>query len=99
MGDSGPAHQVITFFYYANDLHTGGILQVVHTRDSLITWTASVYHIGSGSQVYGSFLGKFPKSHGDVVDDERCFSSTNGWSIREYHPDFRGHAMGIRLGS
>ena len=51
------------------------------------------------SQVYDSFLGEFPESLGDAVDDEHCFSSTDGRSVREDHPDFRGHATGIRPGS
>ena len=45
------------------------------------------------------FLGEFPESHGDAVDDEHCFSSTDGWSVRDDHPDFRGHATGMRPGS
>ena len=45
--------------------------------------------------IYGSFLGEFPKIHGDMVDDDNCFSSTDGWSVREDYPDFRGHATGM----
>ena len=98
MGDSGPAYQVGTLFGSANDLHTGGILQVVYTRDCSVTWSASLYSIGPGSQVYDSFFGEFPMSHGNTVDDEHCFSSLDGRSIREDHLDFRGHATGMRLG-
>ena len=36
----------------ADDLHFGGILQVVHTRDYLVAWSASIHSIRSGSQVY-----------------------------------------------
>ena len=48
-------------------------MQVVHTRDSPVAWSSSLYHIGSRSQVYDSFLEEFPKSHGDAVDDEHYF--------------------------
>ena len=64
--------------------------------DFLITWNVSIYCIGLGSQVYGSFLGEFPKSHGDIVDKEHNLSSPDGRSVREDHPDFRGHATGMR---
>ena len=37
-------------------------------------------------------------SNGNTVDDEQCFSSLDGRSVRENHPDFRGHAMGMHLG-
>ena len=96
MGDSGLAHQVGTFSGCADDLRIGGILQVVHMRDRLIAWSASLYRIGSGSQVYVSFLEVFPESHGDAVDDEHFFSSIDGRSIKEDHPYFRGHATGMR---
>ena len=33
--------------------------------------------------------------HGDIVDDEHCFSSLNGRLVREDHSDFRGHAIGM----
>ena len=98
MGDSGPAYQVSTLFGSANDLHTGGILQVLYTRDCLVTWNASLYSIEPGSQVYSSFLGEFPASHGNTVDDRHCFSSSDGRLVREDHPDFRGHATGMRPG-
>ena len=84
------------FFSGADDLYAGGILQVVYTRDCLVTWSAGLYSIGLGSQVYGSFLGEFLGSHRNTVDDEHFFSSSDGWSVREDHPNFRGHAMGIR---
>ena len=35
-------------------------------------------------------------NHGNIVDDEHNFSSPNGRSVREDHPDVRGHATGIR---
>ena len=99
MGDSGPTHQVGTFSSSEDDLHTGGILLVVHTSDRSVAWNVSLYHIGLGSQVCGSFLGEFLESHGDAVDDEHCFSSTGEWLVREDHPNCRGHATGMRLGS
>ena len=34
-----------------------------------------------------------------TVDNEHCFSFPDGRSVRENHPDFRGHASGMRLGS
>ena len=55
-----------------------------------------MYSIGSGSQVYGSFLEEFPASHGDTIDDEHYFSSPNERSVGENHPDFRRHATGMR---
>ena len=58
-----------------------------------------IHSIGSGSQVYDSFLEKFPRIHGDTIDDEQNLSSPDGWSIREDYPDFGGHATGIRPGS
>ena len=80
---------------YADDLNSGGILQVVYMGDCLVTWSASIHSIRSGYQVYGSFLREFPTSHGDTVDDEHNFSSPNGWSVREDHPNVRGHATSM----
>ena len=79
MGYSGPTHQVGTFFGLADDLHTGGILQVVYTEDSTVAWSASLHSIGLGSSVYDSVLEEFPEGHGDTAVDEYCFSSSNGW--------------------
>ena len=97
MGDSGPAYQIGTLFGCVDDLHAGGIMQVVYMRDCLVTWSTNLYSIGLGSQVYCSFLGKFPASHGNTVDDKRCFSSLDGRLVRDAHPYFRGHATGMRL--
>ena len=99
MGDRGTAHKVGTIFGCADDLHSRGILQVIHTRDCLVTWSVSLYSIRLGSQVYSSFLGELPASHGDIVDDEHHFSSLDEWSVREDHPDVRGHATNMRLRS
>ena len=58
-------------------------MQVVHTRYCTVAWSSSLHSIGSGSQVYGSLLEEFPKSHGDTVDDVHYFSSiTDGLSKR-----------------
>ena len=65
----------------------------------MATWSASLYHIGQGSQNYDTLLEEFPKGHGDTVDDEHCVSSTNRWSVGEDHTDFRGHAVSMRSGS
>ena len=59
--------------------------------DCPITWSASLYHIELGSQVYSSFLGRLSAGYGDTIDDEYHFSSPDGQSIREDHPDVRGY--------
>ena len=99
MGDRGSAHHVSTLSGCVDDLHSLGILQIIYTRDRLVTWSTSLYHIGPESQVYSSFLGEFPESHGDTIGDEHRFSSPNGRSIEEDHPNIRGHATHMRLGS
>ena len=45
MGDSGPAHEVSTFSSRADDLRLGEILSVVHSRDSLATWSTSIHSV------------------------------------------------------
>ena len=87
------------FSSIVGDLHTGGILEVVYSRDCPATWSVSLYHIGQGSQVYDTLLEEFPKGYGDTVDDEYYVSSTDRWSIRDDHTSFRGHAASMRLGS
>ena len=99
MGDSGPTHYVGTFSSCADDLHTIGILQAVYIRDSLTTWSASLYCIEQRSQVYDPLLEKLLEGHGYAVDDEYCVSSIYGWSVDEDHTGVRGHATGMRLGS
>ena len=98
MGDRGPAHKDSTLFGCANDLHSGGILNVIHTRDYPIT-RVSISIVLDRPQVYNSFLGELPTSYGDTVDVEHCFLSPNGWSVKEDHPDIRGHATGMCLSS
>ena len=46
MGDSGLAHEVGTFSSLTDDLHIGEILPVVHSRDSLATWSTSIHSFG-----------------------------------------------------
>ena len=72
-------------------------MQAIRRGDCLIAWSASIYNVGSGSQVYSSLLEKFSMIHGDTVDDEHNFSSPNGRSVKKDHPDFRGHVMSMRL--
>ena len=55
--------------------------------DCSVTWSASVHSIGLGSQVYYSFFREFPASHEDTIDDEHNFSSLDGRSVKEDHPD------------
>ena len=99
MGDSGPTHQVGPFSSRADDLHNGGILQVIYTRDSTVARSARLHNIGSGSSVYGSVLEEFPEGHGDTTVDEYRFSSSDEWSIRADYSDFRGHATSMCPGS
>ena len=99
MGYSGPTHQVGTFSYRADDLHTRGILQVVYTGDSTVAWSSSLHSIGSGSLVYDSVLEKFLEGYGDTAVDEYLFSSSDGWSMRADYSYFRGHAASMHLGS
>ena len=46
MGDSGPAHEVDTFSSHVDDLRLGEILPVIHSRDSLATWSTSIHNVG-----------------------------------------------------
>ena len=73
MGYYGPTYQVGTFSGCADDLHTGGILQVVCSGDSPVTWSASFHSIRSGSPVHDSLLEEFPEGHGNTVDNEHHF--------------------------
>ena len=99
MGYSGLTHQVGPFSGNVDDLHTGGILQVVYMGDSTVAWSASLYSIGSRSSVYGSVLEEFIEGHWDTAVDEYRFSSSDIWSIRADYLDFRGHAARMRPGS
>ena len=77
MGDKGPAQEVDTFSSCADDLYSGGILQTIHARDFLVTWSASMHSIGPRSQFYNALLEELLEGGGDIVDDEHRFSSTN----------------------
>ena len=99
MGYSGPTHKVGTFSGLADDLHTGGILQVVYMRDSTVAWCSSLHSIGSGSSIYGLVMEEFPECHGDAAFDEYFFSSSDEWSIRADYSDFRGQATIMRPGT
>ena len=78
-----------------DDLQFGGFRHVVYTGDSPVAWSASIHSIESGSLVYGSFLEEFPVIHDNTVDDEHCFSSLKGRSVREDYLEFRGNAMSM----
>ena len=65
-------------------------------RDFSITWGVSLYSIGPGSQVYNSFLEELLASLGDTIDNEHYFSSPDRRSVKEDHPDVRGHAASMR---
>ena len=81
MGYSGPTHQVGTFSGRADDLHTGGIMQVVYTGDSTVAGSSSLHSIGSGSSVYGSVLEEFQKAMGTQLSMSTAFHpQTNGES-------------------
>ena len=57
----------------------------IYSRDCSATWSTSVHSIGHKSQVYDTLLEELPKGHGDTVDDEHRFSSTDRWSVGEDH--------------
>ena len=72
---------------------------VVYLRDRPTTWSTSIYSIEQRSQVYSTLLEELPEGHGDTVDDEHRFSSTDRWSVRDNHTGFRGHATSMHPGS
>ena len=72
-----------------DDLHTGGILPLVYSKNCPVTWSAILYRIGQGPQNCDTLLEEFPKGHGDTVDDEHCISSAGRWLVEEDHTDFR----------
>ena len=99
MGDSGPAHEVDKFSSRADDLHIREIMPVVHSRDSLSTWSTSIHSVGLRPKVYGSLLEEFPKGYEHMTDHEYDFPPTDEWSVRENHTGVRGHAASMRPGS
>ena len=76
MGDSRSAHEVGALSSRADDLHTGGILPVVHPRDRPATWSASIHSVGQRTKVYNLLLEEFPKGYGDTADHEYNLIST-----------------------
>ena len=74
-------------------------MSVVYSIDYPAKWSTSVHSIGQRSQVYNTLLEEFPEGHGDIVNDEHHFSSTDRWSVGEDHADFRGHATSMCPGS
>ena len=72
---------------------------VVYSRDFLATCSINVHSIGQISQIYGTLLEEFPERHGDIVDDEHRFLSTDRWLVGDDHTGFRGHATSMCPGS
>ena len=99
MADKGLAHKVGTFPSGADDLHTRGILPVVHQRDRLATWSARIHSVGQRPEVYSALLEELPKGYGDTVDHEYSLPPTDRWSVREDHTGVRGHVESMRPGS
>ena len=99
MGGSRPAHEVGTFPSRADDLHTGGILLVVHPRDRPATWSASIHSAEQRPEVYNALLEEFLKGYGGMADHEYNLPPTHRWSVREGHTGVRGHAGSMRPGS
>ena len=96
MGDRRPTHEVGIFPSRVNDLHTGGILPVVHLRDRSATWSASIHSVEQRLEVYNALLEEFPKGYGDTADHEYSLSPTDIWSVIEDHIGVRGHAASMR---
>ena len=99
MGGNGSAHEVGTFPSHADDLHTRGILLVVHPRDRPATWSASIHNVGQRLEVYNALLKEFQKGYEDTADHEYNLPPTDRWSVREDHIGVRGHAANMCLGS
>ena len=99
VGGSGSTHEVGTFPSHANDLHTGGILPIVHPRDHSATQSASIHSVGQRPEIYRALLEEFPKGYRDTVYHECSLPPIDRWSVREDHTDFRGHAASMRPGS
>ena len=73
MGYSRPTHQVGTFSGTADDLHTGGILQVVYTGDSTVAWSSSLHSIGSDPRFKAQFWKSFQKAMGTQLSMSTAF--------------------------
>ena len=88
-------HEVDTFSSRVDDLHSGGILQIIRVRDCSVTWSASIHSIEPGSQVYSALLEELLEGDGDIVDDKHRFSSTDRFLVEEDHTGFRGHVASM----
>ena len=99
MGDSRPALEVSTFSSCSDDLHTGGILPVVHQKDRPATWSASIHNVGQRPEVYDALLDEFSKVYGDTVGHEYSLPPTDRRSVKEDYTGVRGCAASMRLGS
>ena len=73
MSYSGPTHQVGTFSGRTDDLHTGGILQVVYTGNSTVAWSSSLHNIGSDPRFTAQFLKSFQKAMGTQLSMSTAF--------------------------
>ena len=99
MGDSRLAHEVSTFSSCADDLHTGGILPVVHKRNRPTTWSASIHSVGQRPEVYGALLEELPKGYGDKVGQEYNLPPIDRRLVGEDHTSVRGYPASMGPGS
>ena len=95
MGGSRPTHKVGTFPSRADDLHTGGILLVVYSRDRPSTLSTSIHSVGQRPEVYNSLLEEVPKGYEDTADHEYNLPPTDRRSVGGDHTDIRGHATSM----
>ena len=96
MGDSGPATKSAHFLamwmtFTLEEFCKLYIRKIVQLHRVLVSIVSN-----RDPRFTAYFLEEFPTSHKDTVDDEHCFSSPDGRSVGEDHPDFRGHATGMR---
>ena len=83
MGDYGLIHEVSTFSSRADNLHYGGILQIICARDYPVTWNSSLYSIRPGSRFIVHFLKSFQTAMGTYLMMSTTFHpQTNGQSKR-----------------
>ena len=99
MGDSRLAHEVNTFPSRADDLHIGGILLGVYSRDCPATWSARIHSVEQRLEIYNTLLEELPKGYGDSVNHEYNLPPTDGRSVREDHTCVGGHAASMHPGS
>ena len=99
MSDSRLAHEFGTFSSHVDDLHIGGILPVVYSRDCPATWSASIHSVRKRSRFYGTLLEEIPKGHGGTINHEYSLPPIDRRSVREDHTGVRGHATSMCPGS